>query len=75
VNNYKYLAFLEQASKTKTKVFEVRNKCFNELLGHVKWHAPWRKYCFVTSPGIIYDAGCLGDIQDFMNKLMEELKK
>jgi hypothetical protein len=75
MNKYKYLSFIEKPTATKTKVFEVRNKYFYELLGHVKWYAPWRKYCFVTSPGIIYDSGCLADILDFTNKLMAERKK
>jgi hypothetical protein len=76
MNNSKYLSFIELASVTKTKVFEVRNRHFNnELLGHVKWYAPWRKYCFVTYFPIVCDSGCLANIQDFINNLMAERKK
>ena len=75
MKDYKYLSFIEQAPKTKTKVFLVVNKVFNCPLGYVKWHAPWRKYCyFADFPGIVYDTGCLADIQDFINALMAERK-
>jgi len=73
---YKYISFIELDSKPKTKVFEVRNFSGGALLGCVKWYAPWRKYCFfIDFPGRVFDAGCLADIQDFMNKLMAERKE
>jgi hypothetical protein len=76
MNDYKYMSFVEMNSKTITKVFEVRNKLSGGLLGFVKWYAPWRKYCFfIDFPGLVFDAGCLADIQDFMNKLMTERKE
>ncbi|MDR2597267.1 MAG: hypothetical protein LBC76_08115 [Treponema sp.] len=74
--DYKYLSFEELYSTTKTKKFEVRNKIYGGLLGVVKWYAPWRRYClFIDLPGLVFDAGCLADIQDFINKLMEERKE
>jgi len=73
---YKYLSFIETDSKPKTKVFEVRNNISKDLLGFVKWYAPWRKYCFFTRQyELVFDAGCLADIQDFIDTLMEERKK
>jgi hypothetical protein len=75
MNEYKYLSFVEQAPKTKTKVFEVKNKVFGDVLGYVKWYAPWRKYCFYVDSDLVFDAGCLWDIQDFMNKLMAERRE
>jgi len=77
MNEYKYLTFLEVEFKpnAKTKIFGVKNKVYGELLGYVKWYAPWRKYCFfVHDSDLVFDAGCLADIQDFINKLMEERK-
>ena len=67
---YKYLTFIELEPKAKTKVFEVRNKQFNSWLGNVKWYAPWRKYCFFAADGIVFDAVCLENIQDFIKRLM-----
>jgi len=78
MNDYKYLSFVEIASKTKTKVFEIRSATSGSLLHscYVKWYAPWRKYCFfIDYPGFVFDAGCLADIQDFINKLMAERRE
>jgi len=76
VVNYKYLSFIEQNTKTKTKIFSVVNKIYGAALGSVKWYAPWRKYCFFADfAGIVFDTGCLADIQDFINKLMAERRE
>jgi len=76
MKDYKYLSFVEVASKTKTKVFGVRSKVPCPPLGLVKWYAPWRRYClFIDRPNIVFDAGCLADIQDFINTLMEERRE
>ena len=73
MKDYKYLKFIEAALKPKTKVFEVRSKVSGELLGYVKWYAPWRRYCFIVDlPNTLFDASCLADIQDFINTLMTE---
>ncbi len=69
---YKYLCFEELAAKPKTKQFAVKNKSSDSILGYVKWYAPWRRYCFfIAYSDVVFDAGCLGEIQDFINKLME----
>ena len=72
---YKYLSFIELKPKAKTKVFAVKNKLSDGHLGNVYWYAPWRKYCFFPIPYSIFDAGCLADIQDFINKLMLDRRK
>jgi hypothetical protein len=73
MNEYKYLSFVELPPKAKTKCFWVKNKLTGYLLGAIKWYAPWRKYCFfVDTTGLVFDAGCLADIQEFMNGLMAE---
>ena len=71
----KYLFFEELKTDTKTKRFNVKNKLSNDLLGCIKWYAPWRKYCFfILSSDLIFDAYCLNDISDFINGLMAERK-
>jgi hypothetical protein len=73
---YKYLCFEELESKPKTKQFAVKNKSSNFILGFVKWYAPWRRYCFfVNQADLVFDAGCLGDIQNFLIELMLERKE
>jgi len=73
---YKYLRFEKLEAKTKTKQFAVRNKLSEFILGYVKWHAPWRRHCFCTVANfLVFDAGCLSDIHDFINNLMLERKE
>ena len=72
-----YLNAFQLEAKTKTKQFEIKNKSGCSL-GYVKWYAPWRKYCFFTSDvvsGLVFDAGCLTGICNFINKLMAERKE
>jgi len=71
--DYKFICFEELEVKTKTKSFMVKNKMTGYLLGRVKWYALWRKYCFFVDYGdLVFDTGCLADIQDFINNLMLE---
>ena len=72
----KYLRFEELEAKPKTKQFAVKNKTSDFILGYVKWYGPWRRYCFfIDQPGLVFDAGCLADIQNFITKLMLERKE
>jgi hypothetical protein len=72
---HKYLCFEELEAKPKTKQFAVKNKTSDFILGYVKWHGPWRRYCFfIDRPDLVFDAGCLAEICDFINKLMLERK-
>jgi hypothetical protein len=60
----------------KTKSFVVRNKINRTDLGVVEWDTAWRQYIFV--PLIIslkFGGGCLREIADFIDKLMQERKK
>jgi len=71
----KYLSFLEieLTPKKKTKIFAVKNKIYGDLLGYVKWYAPWRKYCFfANNTDLIFDSGCLTDISDFIENEMQK---
>jgi len=70
----KFISFIELKPKPKTKVFEIRNKSYGDLLGKIMWYAPWRRYCFFVDSAC-FDAACLADIHNFMNRLMIERKK
>ena len=75
MSEYKYITFIELEPKPKTKVFAVENKG-HDVLGYVKWHAPWRRYVFIVdAAGNFFCTECLNDIQDFINKLMLERRK
>ena len=70
----KYLCFEELEAKTKTKQFAVKNTSGN-IMGFVRWYAPWRRYCFfIDYSSVVFDAGCLNEIKDFLDKLMLERK-
>ncbi len=67
---YKYIKFVEIEKKPKTKVYSCRKNSDTEIeLGIVKWFGPWRQYCFYPSDDTIFNAGCLKDIQDFIEQL------
>jgi len=70
----KFLSLKEVPIKTKTKVFMVFNKTSNDLLGYVKWYAPWRQYCFLVKGDLVFNSECLTDITTFIKDLMAERK-
>lgn len=63
------------ATKPKTNVYEVCNKKNGYYLGEIKWHGPWRQYCFFPDGGTLYERKCLKAIVDFIDELMEIWKK
>jgi len=73
---YEYIQFdlVRQDDKKKTQTYYVRNIKSQFILGCVKWYGPWRRYCFFTNDNIIFSEGCLNDISNFINQLMEERK-
>ena len=67
----KWLYFELIDEKPKTKVFQVMSKCSNIRLGLVKWHPPWRHYCFfpIIEEEIVYSDRCLLSIAKFITEL------
>jgi len=63
----------------KTKYFAVMMKGgphgYDESLGVIKWHGPWRKYVFDPHVMTIYEQDCLRDIAAFLDELMQGRKK
>lgn len=72
--NKKYLAFSKTGETAKTKIFGVYSTAppYSDKVGEVRWHWPWRKYCFFTNGGTIFDNNCLQEITNFLD---EENKK
>lgn len=70
-----YICFDELSQNgRKTKVFMVVTKDYECDLGTVQWNPQWRKYCFYPAEDTIFDKGCLLEICNFINLLMEERK-
>ena len=61
----KHLYFEEHEPKPRTKVWGVYSKHTDELLGEVKYHAPWRQYCF-DDGFIVMAKSCLDDLSEFI---------
>jgi len=73
---YEYLRFDEQPHVGKTKVFACRNRCSGDRLGTVGWYGAWRQYVYYHDrSGIVYSAGCLRDIAEFLEALMAERRR
>ena len=70
----KYLEFKFVEAKPKTQVWNVLSKSDGSVLGTIKWYVPWRQYCFFPQTETVFSAGCIGDIINFMNDLLD-LKK
>jgi hypothetical protein len=79
-----YIHFELVSDNGRTKIFNVMdNKLIIEsgvtshysFLGQIKWSGRWRQYIFVPDGETDWSRGCLQQIIDFINKLMEERKK
>lgn len=69
-----YLYFKLVGHKPRTDVYEVRAKSDDFILGTIKWYAPWRQYCFFPTEDKVFSKGCLNQVNEFIDKLMEERK-
>ena len=72
---FKYIHFEEvDSTGKKTSVWQcVNNKSFDQL-GRIKWYGPWRQYCVYTDGYVIFNKGCMEDINYFITQLMDERK-
>jgi len=62
-------------SRRKTQIWACRHVGNEISLGEVRWHPPWRQYCFFPQDQTIYASSCLRDIQDFIRQLMAARKR
>ena len=70
---YKYIKFIQQPAKMITFRYACVNINSGTSLGMVKWYPHWRAYCFFPKEEeLVFSAGCLSDIQDFINQLKTE---
>lgn len=72
-----YLKFtkLPQKDGKKTSVWKITNLDMAFILGYIKWHGPWRKYCFFPEGQTIWDNKCMQEVQDFVVEEMSKRKK
>lgn len=61
-----FLTFIEVSNPgKKTKRWVIYNRD-NNVLGHIVFHAPWRKYVWSMSSTVIFDIGCTQEVVDFL---------
>lgn len=74
----KFLHFREDALYTQThatKRWWIVSLQGGVVLGEIKWHAPWRRYCFFPAETTIFDLTCLNEVTKFIDERMKERKK
>lgn len=67
-----YLTFREIKFTGKTYEWMILNGVHD--LGRIRWHAPWRRYCFYPNPCSIWDYGCLREVAAFIDAEMAKRK-
>ncbi len=72
IKETEYLVFEELPTKNKTKFIIVVNKNSEDIIGEVKWYAPWRQYCFFPEFDTVWNTKCLDDVNDLIKKLMKD---
>jgi hypothetical protein len=45
-----------------------------EILGEVRWYAPWRRYTFFPADRMLFDVACLEEIVAFIKSEMAKRK-
>jgi len=70
----KYLDFYLVKRYEKTKKWEIVSKSGHNL-GHIKWFARWRQYCFFPYEGTVFNRGCMKEINEFIDMEMDARKK
>lgn len=56
----------ERRLKAKTDTWEVWNLDQAIHLGQIRWHPPWRKYCFFPAGECVFEQDCLRHIAEFI---------
>lgn len=59
----------------KTPIFIISEKRTFAELGEIKWHAPWRAFCFFPEGGCVFDSGCMAKIVEWVRAANEQHKR
>lgn len=67
----RYLRFeLVRRPGRKTMTWVVVSQSSGVKLGEIRWHSPWRQYCFFPSSETIFNVECMNDIVDRIETIM-----
>ena len=56
----------------KTQIWLIISNHYGQQLGYIKWFSRWRCYSFFPERETIFNNGCLKDIKDFIDRLMND---
>jgi len=70
VKEYKWITIKKASKKGKTFVYDVYSDS-GDIIGHVKWYVPWRKYCFfpLEYSATVFEQVCLMDLSNYLAQL------
>jgi hypothetical protein len=71
----RWIRIVAEQPRPRTAVFSVLSKYDPYPIGTVRWYGAWLKYVFEPAPGTIFESVCLGEIEKFLEDLMEERKR
>lgn len=46
--------------------FQVRTRTGDDVIGRIEWYPRWRQWILVPEPDVVWSAGCLTDIAQFI---------
>jgi hypothetical protein len=72
ITKCKYFTIAHVMKHPKTDEYLVENN--GSILGNIKWHGAWRQYCFFPRGNTVFSAGCMQELKQFIEQLMEERK-
>lgn len=64
----KYITFEDIGTTPtgKTRIWNIWSKTDDSLIGQIRWHGAWKRYCFFTGEASIFEQDCLRHISEFI---------
>lgn len=74
VGKYMIAYIMPQEAKKKTRSYHVLEERTELTLGHIRWYGAWHSYCFFPEGGVVFDGGCLAQLDAWLSELTETYK-
>ena len=69
-----FFVMKETVTNRKTPIYTIFEYSRSNILGEIRWYAPWRKFCFYPDKETIWDTNCLDEIIQCLDKYNSEYK-
>ena len=69
------ISFVLKEKKAKTGVWDVWNISQDCIIGEVRWHPAWRRYCFFPEVETVFSDRCMIKIGERIEKLNKNHKQ